>query len=79
MGREETFEKACLKMLFAIRALKMMVGRFDRDSDHGNDNDENHRGDNNYEFWHSLFLLKKIVSMLDFFAWCISFLILVAD
>jgi len=57
MGREETFEKACLKMLCAIRTLKMMFGRFDRDSDHGKDNDDDHNSNNIYEFWHGIFLL----------------------
>jgi len=68
MGREETFEKACLKMLFAIQTLKMMIGRFDRDSDHVKDNNDSHHGDNNYEFRHGIFLLEKFVSVSDFFS-----------
>ena len=63
MGRDETFEEACLKMLSAIRTLKMMVGRFDRDSDHGNDNDENHRGDNNHVSGHGISSLKICINV----------------
>ncbi|MEL4106523.1 hypothetical protein AAFA46_06765 [Oscillospiraceae bacterium WX1] len=63
MGSEETFKKALLKMLSAIRALKMMAGRFDGDSDDVNNNDDNHHGDNIYIFWHKTFLLET----LDFF------------
>ena len=68
MAREETFEKACLKMLSAIRTLKMMAGRFDRDSDRGKDNDDNHHGDNNHVSGHRIFLLEKLGSVSDFFA-----------
>ena len=65
MRREHIIEKTHLKALPAFRALKMMAGRFDCDSDYRKDNDYNHHGDNNYEFRHGIFLLEKLVSMLD--------------
>jgi hypothetical protein len=63
MGREETFEKACLKMLSAIRTLKMMVGRFDRDSDHVKDNNDSHHGDNNHVSGHGISSLKNLYQL----------------
>ena len=57
VSREKIFGKTLLKMLPAIRALKMMVGRFGGDPDHVYDNDERHHNNNIYECWHGVFLL----------------------
>ena len=61
---EKTFEKARLKMLPAIRTFKMMAGRFDRDSDNGNDNDDSHQGDNNHVWMHNFLLIIFIIKFL---------------
>jgi len=69
VSREETLAKTCLKMRAAIRTLKMVVGRFDRDSDHVHDDNQHHNDDDIHKCRHGIsslilfFVMKYQISL----------------
>jgi len=52
MSRKHIPEKVYLKFLTAIRAFKMMAGRFFCHTDNIDDQDYQYNGYDIYEFWH---------------------------
>jgi len=52
MGRKHILKKVYLKFPAALRAFKMVAGRFGRDPDYVYGNDNDNHGDNNHIWMH---------------------------